>query len=94
MILHILNRSAFGSRVPDDMASALSPGDAIILIEDGVFTGMAPDYSRLETVRWHALREDVVSRGVEGRLADDIHLVDVDGFIRLTAEATSTISWF
>lgn len=96
MILHILNRSPSVSRTYQDALAAMRPTDSLMLIEDGV-QGALPQLVRyFEPMQGQifALREDLASRGLEGRCADHVVVVDVDGFVELTEEAEKTVSWF
>lgn len=96
MILHILNRSPSASRIFQQALDAMGPEDRLLLIEDAV-QGALPQLVRyFEPVigRLFALREDLVSRGLEGHCDDRVLVVDVDGFVTLTEEADKTVSWF
>ncbi|WP_246131634.1 sulfurtransferase complex subunit TusB [Pistricoccus aurantiacus] len=91
-----MNRSPSASRVYQDALSAMDSTDCLILTEDGV-QGALPqlvDYFGSLEGRLFALREDLAARGLEGRCADHVVVVDVDGFVELTEEAEKTVSWF
>lgn len=92
--LHLINRSPFTSQVTVDVEAALSSGDHILLIEDGVYAVLAG--KRLfSTVDAHVgvLLEDCQARGIA--LTPDMpQAVDMAGFVRLTAETERTVSWF
>ncbi len=96
MNLHLLNRSPFSSRVHEDVLNAMGPEDQLLLIEDGVngALGSAGHYLVGLEGRLFALREDLESRGLLGRCAESVIVVDVDGFVALTEVADKTISWF
>ncbi|WP_163557192.1 sulfurtransferase complex subunit TusB [Halomonas sp. NO4] len=96
MILHILNRSPGGSLVYRDALASMGPDDRLLLIEDGVQGALPAQVRHFEPVldRLFALREDLVSRGLEGRCDEAVQVVDVDGFVELTEEADKTVSWF
>lgn len=96
MLLHLLNRSPSSSRVPEDALRAMGDEDRLLLIEDGVYGARAPLLASFEAVggRLFALREDLVSRGLEDRCAATVTVVDMDGFVALTEEAERTVSWF
>lgn len=96
MILHILNRSPTASRVYQDALAAMGPTDRLLLIEDGVQGALPQLVRHFEALdgRLFALLEDLASRGMEGRCADRVQVVDVDGFVALTEEADKTVSWF
>lgn len=96
MKLHILNRSPATSNVYRQALDAMGPDDLLMLIEDGVQAGMPGLVGYLDTVegRVLALREDIDSRGIGGRLDASVQVVDVDGFVNLTEQATQSVSWF
>jgi tRNA 2-thiouridine synthesizing protein B len=74
----------------------MGPDDVLLLIEDGV-QGALPQlvryYAEIEG-RLFALREDLEARGLLGRCAESVQVVDVDGFVTLTEEAERTVSWY
>ncbi|MCL7939144.1 sulfurtransferase complex subunit TusB [Halomonas sp. ATCH28] len=96
MLLHVVNRSPATSRVYQQALAGMSPEDRLLLIEDGV-QGALPQlvryYAGLEG-RLFALKEDLESRGLLGRCAASVQVVDVDGFVDLTEEAERTVSWY
>ncbi|MDT8878225.1 sulfurtransferase complex subunit TusB [Halomonas saccharevitans] len=96
MLLHVVNRSPANSRVYEQALSAMGPDDVLLLIEDGV-QGALPQlvryYAKIEG-RLFALREDLEARGLLGRCAESVQVVDVDGFVTLTEEAERTVSWY
>lgn len=96
MILHILNRSPAASRVYREALAAMGPSDRLLLIEDAVQGALPQLVRHFEGLdgRLFALREDLAARGLEGRCADAVTVVDVDGFVTLTEEADKTVSWF
>ncbi|APX93038.1 hypothetical protein BWR19_08925 [Halomonas sp. 1513] len=96
MILHTLNRSPTESRVYRQALAAMGPDDRLLLIEDGVqgaLPSLVRHFGELDG-RLFALREDLESRGLAGRCAAEVLVVDADGFVTLTEEADKTVSWF
>lgn len=96
MLLHLLNRSPASSRVHCDALRAMDESDYLLLIEDGVYGAMSPLAEQFASVsgRLFALREDLASRGLEGRSAESVSVIDMEGFVRLTEETERTVSWF
>ena len=95
MLLHILNRA------PDTPAcrqalSAFGPADRLLLIEDGVIGALPAQRAAFPGVegRLYALHEDLEARGLLGRHADGIQVVDVEGFVALTEACERTVSWY
>ncbi|MEQ6917431.1 sulfurtransferase complex subunit TusB [Halomonas aquatica] len=96
MLLHVVNRSPATSRVFEQALAGMAPDDYLLLIEDGV-QGALPHLVRYyEGVegRLFALKEDLESRGLLGRCAGSVQVIDVDGFVTLSEEAERTVSWY
>lgn len=68
---------------------AFTQGDAVLLLEDGVFLGLGelpfPAY---------AISADVRARGLQTRLGADIDVIDYAGFVELTTQASKVCAWF
>jgi len=96
MQLHTLNRSPLVSNVWRQALTAMSGDDRLLLIEDGVQGALAPQVGRFADIRGRlfALREDLEARGLLERCAEGIQIIDVDGFVDLTAEADKVIGWY
>lgn len=96
MNLHTLNRSPADSRVYQQTLQAMGHDDQLLLIEDGVQGALPQLVGYFEDVegRVYALKEDLEARGLLGLCADNVHVVDVDGFIELTEQADKTITWY
>ncbi|MBH8578815.1 sulfurtransferase complex subunit TusB [Bisbaumannia pacifica] len=96
MILHILNRSPLDSRVYRQALTAMGPDDRLLLVEEGVQGALPQMVRHFEGLdgRLFALREDLIARGLEGRCADGVLVIDVEGFVTLTEEADKSVSWF
>ncbi len=92
--LHLINRSPFSTGVLHELAAAVSAGDHILLIEDGVYAAHGTmSWKFPEGVTLWALQEDCVSRGVTPS-PDTANTLDMAGFVTLTASTSRTVSWF
>lgn len=92
--LHLVNRSPFSSRTLESLEKALTEGDAVLLIEDGVYGVLCDALASLGArARLYALEEDCSARGLEA-LDDGVERIDVAGFVRLSAECQRTLAWF
>ena len=98
MLLHTVNRSFDAS---DALASCLrsaASGSSLLLIEDGVFAARAAAPALAEAarrgIRCFALREDVLARGLDGRIDRAVELVDYKGFVELCAECHAVQAWY
>lgn len=99
-ILHLVNKSPTDRNAFDTCFRMATPGDSILLIEDGVYAALANAAfankitSRLEDFSFYVLGPDVAARGlVDKPLIDEINVVDYAGFVDLVAENEVTQSW-
>jgi len=97
-ILHTVNKSPFQK---NDLSSCLAyanDGDAVLLIEDGVYgaisgTEIAKQVSGTDA-KVYVLGGDLAARGIaEGKIADGISVVGYDDFVDLAAEHHAVNSW-
>lgn len=93
MTLHTLNRPPSNQALLTDCVAALSPDDALLLLEDGVYCALA-ELKLPASVRCYALSADVRARGLADRLGADVEVVDDAGFVRLCCEHDKVLSWF
>ncbi|UYO74457.1 sulfurtransferase complex subunit TusB [Halomonas qinghailakensis] len=94
-MLHILNKPPYSDSALQ-MLNALSSGDAVVLIEDGVQAAFYPEWQGwlVSTVSIYLLAEDAISRGVHTIAAiHEMPLIEVDGFVALTEQNEQIISW-
>jgi tRNA 2-thiouridine synthesizing protein B len=77
-----------------------SPGDSILLTEDGVYAALANAEfankitSRLDNFSFYVLGPDVDARGLgDTPLIEGISAVDYEGFVDLVADNDVTQSW-
>lgn len=99
--LHIVNKSVFSANSLTSCLDHLVEGDALLLIEDGVYAaaGGFAGFCRLQGLaasnRLFVLACDMRVRGVDPhRLPPGTNLVDYCGFVDLVAEHSPTHSWF
>ena len=99
-ILHLVNKSPTDRFAFDTCFRMASPGDSILLIEDGVYAAMANAEfagkitSQLGDFSFYVLGPDVEARGLGDKpLIEDIAVVDYEGFVDLVAENEVTQSW-
>ena len=99
MILNILNKSSRSESL-DDCLTQISPGDALLLIEDGVLAAVDTPHNHQwlqrcpEGVALYTLREDAVARGVESHLMTQFHPVGYEEFVDLVAQFRLSQSWY
>jgi len=98
--LHTVNKSPFATGALVSCLGHCKDGDAILMIEDGVYGGLTgttvADQVRQKagSVMIYVLGPDADARGVAAdRLLQGISGVDYDGFVDLVAKHDRTQAW-
>jgi tRNA 2-thiouridine synthesizing protein B len=98
--LHTVNKSPFATQALISCLNHAKPGDAVLMIEDGVYgglggTGLTDIVEEFgKAVSLYVLTPDLAARGIEaGRLVPGIEGVDYAGFVDLVAKHDRTQSW-
>lgn len=93
MILHTVNKSP---SLPA-LASCLqfiAAEDAMVLLEDGVYAGIATNNPLADVSNEiYAISADVSARGLDGRLADHISVIDYAAFVTLCTQYKLVKNW-
>lgn len=93
MKLYIVNRI---DRL-QDVAQVMSDDDRLLLIEDGVYGAIQAKYTVILPERIQAqsycLQEDADARGITSLAHPDVQWVDIDGFMTLTEQCVSCVTW-
>ncbi|SHE66265.1 tRNA 2-thiouridine synthesizing protein B [Microbulbifer donghaiensis] len=92
MSLHIVSKSPFSSTALSDCLDAFAEGDALLLIEDGVYalSGRMSERPAVQPV--YCLAADAAARGLQ--IPDSVTAVDDAGWVALCAEHNPVVSWF
>ena len=95
-MLHLVNKSPYENGNLNTAASIMQSGDALLLIEDGVYSavkkGKASAMLAGHTVS--VLGPDLAARGIsEDKLADGVTVVDYAGFVELVEKNDKVQSW-
>ena len=71
----------------------IEPGDAIVLLEDGVYAASEGVESGMANagVAVYAVAADVSARGID--VIDSVSIIDYDGFVRLCTEHDVVKNW-
>ena len=98
--LHTVNKSPFANQSLISCLGHCKDGDAVLMIEDGVYGGMGGTglteimANAAKTVSLYVLSPDLAARGVDAaRLMDGIQGVDYAGFVDLVATHDRTQNW-
>lgn len=95
--LHIVNKSSLDSNALTSCLAVSTPGDCLLLIEDGAYSVLDP--SGLQTLlhahlEIYVLAEDMQARGLDaGSLDSRLCCVDYAGFVALACRCARTVSW-
>lgn len=99
--LHTVNKSPFSHTTLASCLDLCQPGDALLLIENGVYAALAssPQAEQLrqahkDGVHLYALESDLSARGLTGPKLEAIELIDYAGFVLLSVEQQRTQSWY
>ncbi|MEX1197141.1 MAG: sulfurtransferase complex subunit TusB [Pseudohongiellaceae bacterium] len=97
--LHVVNKPQSRSQTLRSCLRLLQPGDALLLIEDGVYACADTGENRLlwqnlpADVSCHVLQPDLDARGITLPLTA-FALVEDAGFVDLVCRHDKTLSWF
>ena len=94
MTLHLINKTPSESSALSDSLSAVSEGDALLLIENGVYAAL-PGYAALFTrlpgsVQCYLLENDAQARGLKD-LNQEFRQIDYDGFVELSCRYSKVV---
>jgi tRNA 2-thiouridine synthesizing protein B len=92
--LHLVNKSTMSGAFGRCLSLA-GDGDAVFLVEDGVYCGLRATLSRytLPDVRLFALQSDVVARGIETKIHEPVRIVTHEMFVELVATHQPIVTW-
>jgi tRNA 2-thiouridine synthesizing protein B len=95
-ILHLVNKSPYESTSMATCAGYAKDGDAVLLIEDGVYAAMKGGKAAgsLAGLEVSVLGPDMAARGIsKDRLVDGVSVIDYAGFVELTVAKDKVQSW-
>lgn len=89
MTLHIVSKSPYSSNALADCLDSFAKGDALLLIEDGVYAlkGRIPESGPV-----YCLRADADARGLA--VPERVSAIDDAGWVELCARHNPIVSWF
>lgn len=92
MSLHIVSKSPFSSTALADCLAAFTDGDALLLIEDGVYALAARTSDAPAVGPVYCLESDARARGLE--IPDSVEAIDDAHWVALCTEHNPIVSWF
>ena len=99
MSLHTLNKADPGHPAARCCLSAVSTGDALLLIEDGCYALLRDDFTAslpacIDPARnLYALAEDLAVRGISDKIPSAINVIDYTEFVGLCLTHDRVINW-
>jgi tRNA 2-thiouridine synthesizing protein B len=91
-VVHTLNKASLDHTASKDCFRALEKGDALVLIEDGVYLTQRGKIAK-KSVTIFALQHDLHLRGLSP-MQNRIHIIDDAEFVELCTRYDKIISWF
>ncbi len=95
-MLHTLMTSPFTCDLPA-MLRLLSPGDDVLLLQDGVIAAMTGSQALAALLDSGAgiyvLQEDLQARGLTGQISTNATQVSYNQFVALTVKHPQQLSW-
>lgn len=98
-VLHLVNKAA----AFEDCLALMAPGDALLLIEDGVYAARRPaapadgaagaDEPPALPDACYALDSDLEARGLLGRIDSRFQAISYDGFVGLVEKHQPIVTW-
>lgn len=99
--LHLVFTSPWAGTALADCLRAASAGDAVLLLQDGVYAAAGGEKARLllaqamqQQLPVRLLSPDLVARGLQPDAGCPAQPVGDDGFVALTEQHARIISWF
>lgn len=95
-ILHVVNKSPYERNSLDTCVGFVQDGDAILLIEDGVYAAVkgGKAAAKLAGLDVSVLGPDLAARGIAAdKLTDGLKVVDYAGFVDLSVAKDKVQSW-
>jgi tRNA 2-thiouridine synthesizing protein B len=95
-MLHLVNKSPYERNSLDTCVGYCREGDAVLLIEDGVYAAIAAGKAaaKLAGLDVSVLGPDLSARGIaEDKLVDGVKVVDYAGFVDLVEAKDKVQSW-
>ena len=79
----------------EEVRKVYADNDVLLLIQDAVYAvnPLHRIFPILKNLNTFALQSDLEARGMVNRVSPSVHIVDYDGFVTLTAESSTSLTW-
>ncbi len=95
--LHIFHIPDVGGAALSNCLRCASPGDSVLLIGNGVLCAVSSVFAHTPShgkdLSWYALADDIATRGIGDRIAEQIRQIDDGAFVDLVAAHQPIVSW-
>ncbi|MEI8594584.1 sulfurtransferase complex subunit TusB [Photobacterium sp. Hal280] len=95
-MLHMIFSSPFQNRALQQCVAQLLPGDEIVLLQDGVVAATSPgqlESALKQAAAVYALETDLQARGLTGRVAAEVEVIDHNMLVTLTVRHPNCMKW-
>ncbi len=96
--LHTISKAPSDTSLWQSCLSALLPGDALLMIENGVYaasqTSIIRQLQSMNDVSLYLLSADIEARGLAEQIRTEATLVDDQQFVALCCQHAKVVSWF
>jgi tRNA 2-thiouridine synthesizing protein B len=95
MTLHIVSKSPFSSQALHDCLQSLTEGDALLLLEDGVYALKHQALHDLQEAKVYCLIADSEARGMQASSTlPSVEMINDARWVQLCTEHNPIVSWF
>lgn len=92
--LHTLNKAPSNQALFEQMLNTATPGDSIVLMEDGVYYCMQSTINRrIQDIQVYALQDDLHARGIPYE-ESDVKQASYAEFVELCTSHDKVINWY
>ena len=96
--LHTINKAPSDTSLWQSCLSAILPGDALLMIENGVYaatqTSIIKQLQSINGISLYLLSPDIDARGLTEQIRTEAILVNDQQFVELCCQHTKVVSWF
>lgn len=96
-MLHTVSSSPYASASLANCLRYSEPHSEILLLEDAVVAGISGGQWHEKLIssgrRIYVLKEDAVARGILENITSPLELIDISGFVDLTARHVTQMTW-
>lgn len=96
-MLHTVTTSPFHTQSLQSCLRYISQDDEILLLQDAVFAGLRENIwsktIKFSGVKIYLLKEDLLARGIAGKVDECFEVIDYSGFVSLSVQHDVQMKW-